>query len=117
MRRPMSVVRFALLLGAAVILAGCSSSPPPPPPVVPTVTVSYPIQRKITDYAEYPGRTAAVDTVQVRARVSGYLDKINFKDGSEVEQGQVLFEIDPRPYQAALDQAQAQVRLQEAQLR
>ncbi len=108
---------LSLLLGAFLALIGCSPAPQAPPPVVPSVTVSFPIQRAITDYAEYPGRTAAIDSVQVRARVTGYLDKINFKDGSEVEQGQVLYEIDPRPYQAALNQAEAQVRLQEAQLK
>jgi RND family efflux transporter MFP subunit len=83
----------------------------------PTVTVSYPLVREITDYAEYTGRTAAVDSVQVRARVSGYLQKVNFKDGSEVQAGEVLYVIDPRPYQAAVRQAQAQVNLQQAQLK
>jgi RND family efflux transporter MFP subunit len=75
-----------------------------------------PIQRDVTDYAEYTGRTAATDSVQVRARVSGYLQKINFKDGEEVKEGTVLYEIDPRPYQDALTQAQAQIDLQQAQL-
>jgi RND family efflux transporter MFP subunit len=82
----------------------------------PAVTVSEPLQREITDYAEYTGRTAAIDSVQVRARVSGYLQKINFKEGTDVTKGAVLYEIDPRPYQIALDQASAQVRLQTAQL-
>jgi len=79
--------------------------------------VSHPLPQEVTDYEDYTGRTAATDIVQIRARVSGYLDKINFKDGSDVEQGAVLYEIDPRPYEATLKQVQAQVRLQEAQLR
>jgi multidrug efflux system membrane fusion protein len=110
--------RFMTVLVACAGLAGCrhegsqQSGPPPPP----NVTVSLPIQREITDYAEYTGRTAAVDSVEVRARVSGYLQKINFKEGSEVKKGDVLYEIDPRPYEAALKQAQAQVALNQAQL-
>ena len=76
---------------------------------LPTVTVSYPLEREVTDYQDYTGRTAAVDSVQVQARVTGYLDKIYFKEGAEVTEGTVLYEIDPRPYQAAYDAAKAQV--------
>jgi RND family efflux transporter MFP subunit len=83
----------------------------------PTVVVSYPLLREVRDYEEYTGRTAAIDSVQVRARVGGYLDKINFKEGADVKQEDVLYEIDPRPYQAALAQAKAQVELQTAQLK
>ena len=86
--------------------------PATPPPIV---TVAEPIQREVTDYQEYTGQTASVDSVQVRARVSGYLDKIHFKDGADIKEGEVLYEIDPRPYKAALDQAEAQIKLQEAQ--
>jgi RND family efflux transporter MFP subunit len=109
---------IGLGLAAYLGLAGCSHSPPEAAaPAPPTVTVSHPLQREITDFAEYTGRTAAVDSVQVRARVTGYLDKINYKEGSEVTKRAVLYEIDPRPYQAALKQAQAQVSLQEAQVK
>ena len=73
------------------------------------VTVSHPVEREVTDYADFTGRTAAVDSVEVRARVWGYLDKVNFKEGALVKKGDVLFEIDPRPYQAALNQAKANV--------
>ena len=107
----------ALCLGFITTLVGCAhptvEGPGGSPP---TVTASEPLQREITDYAEYTGRTAAVDSVQARARVSGYLQKINFKDGTEVKEGTVLYEIDPRPYKDALAQAAAQVRLQTAQL-
>jgi RND family efflux transporter MFP subunit len=79
--------------------------------------VSYPLERYVTDYADFTGRTAAVDSVEVRARVWGYLDKINFQEGAIVKKGDVLFELDPQPYQAVLAQAQAQVRQDEAQLK
>src|SRR4051794_26365190 len=115
-----TLVGPVLLFGACVALAGCSDAAregpggAPPPP---TVTVSRPIQKEITDYAEYTGRTAAVESVQVRARVNGYLEKVHFKEGAEVTKGAVLYEIDPRPYAAALRQADSQITLQEAQLR
>jgi RND family efflux transporter MFP subunit len=83
----------------------------------PVVSVSPPILQQVTDYKEYTGRTAATDSVQIRARVTGYLVQINFKEGTEVKEGAVLYEIDPRPYQAIVDQAKAQVQLQEANLK
>lgn len=119
MNRSYTFVRgLGLLLGLCFGLIGCWRPPAESLPTgPPTVTVSHPLQREVTDDEEFTGRTAAVDSVQVRARVSGYLDKINFKDGAEVNERDVLDEIDPRPYQAALDQAEAQVRVQEANLK
>src|SRR5205085_11164945 len=77
------------------------------PEAAPTpVTVSRPVERDVTDHTDFTGRTAAVDSVEVRARVWGYLDKVNFKEGALVKQGDVLFEIDPRTYRAALAQAE-----------
>ncbi len=106
---------FLLLTSAA--LAGCNVRPAGPSAGgPPTVTVSYPLRQTITDYGEYTGRTAAVDAVQVRARVSGYLEKISFPEGAEVKEGETLYQIDPSPYKAALNQAEAQIRLQQAQL-
>jgi RND family efflux transporter MFP subunit len=100
----------ALVLGTSVGLTGCSLAPSPdaalPPPAV---TVSYPLEREVIDYSNFTGRTAAVYTIQMRARVTGYLDKINFKDGESVEEKSVLCEIDPRVYKAAYDQAEANV--------
>jgi len=99
-----------LFLGGCLGLTGCSGTPGEAPgKQPPKVTVSYPLEREVTDYQDYTGRTAAVDSVQVQARVTGYLDKIYFKEGAEVEQGTVLYEIDPRPYKAAYDSAKAQV--------
>ena len=90
-----------LLLGLCLGLAGCAQAPSGAPAAAPTpVTVSHPVERDVTDYADFTGRTAAVDSVEVRARVWGYLDKVNFKEGALVKKGDVLFEIDPRPYQA-----------------
>jgi RND family efflux transporter MFP subunit len=81
------------------------------------VTVSYPVEREITDYADFTGRTAAVDSVEVRARVWGYLDKVHFKEGMLVKKGDVLFEIDPRTYQAALANAEGNLASAEAKLK
>jgi RND family efflux transporter MFP subunit len=80
------------------------------------VEVSWPVERTITDYADYTGRTAAIDSVEVRAHVWGYLQKVNFQEGALVKKGDVLFELDPRPYEALLNQAKAKVKQDEAQL-
>jgi RND family efflux transporter MFP subunit len=105
------------VLLSCVVLTGCTHAPPEAPAPAPTpVTVSYPVEREVTDYADYTGRTAAVDSVEVRAHVWGYLDKVNFKEGALVKKGDVLFELDARPYQALLEQAKAKVAQDEAQL-
>ncbi|QIB35397.1 efflux RND transporter periplasmic adaptor subunit [Ancylobacter pratisalsi] len=89
-------------------LAACSEQQAPPPaPQAPQVTVAKPISRNITDYDEYVGRFAAVDLINMYARVSGYLASINFTDGQLVNKGDLLFTIDKRPFQIALDQAEA----------
>jgi RND family efflux transporter MFP subunit len=98
-------------------LIGCKREPPAlaatPPPIV---MVSQPVEREVRDYYEYTGRTAAVEAVEVRARVSGYLVKVNFQEGSVVKKGDLLFQIDPRPFQAVLDEAKGQVAQLEARL-
>jgi RND family efflux transporter MFP subunit len=114
----LSQYRLGFILGFALLVAGCARTPAALPAAAPTsVTVSYPVEREVTDYADFTARTAAVDTVEVRARVWGYLDKVNFKEGALVKKSDVLFEIDPRSYQAAADQAQALVIQAEAQLK
>jgi RND family efflux transporter MFP subunit len=92
---------------AGFLAAGCHkpASPAGPPP--PAVTVQQPVSREVVEWDEYQGWVEAVDTVAVRARVNGYLDSVHFKDGAEVRKGDLLFVIDPRPYQAELDRAQA----------
>jgi multidrug efflux system membrane fusion protein len=113
-RRPLGVLFLGFLLAATAF--GCrrpqAQAPAPEKPVVP---VSHPVRREVTDYVYYTGRTAAVEAVSIRARVTGYLTKIPFKEGSEVKKDDLLFEIDPRPYKALVDQADAQVTLSKAQ--
>ncbi len=92
----------------AGLLAGCDNKPvasaaPPPPPV----TVSKPLQKSITEWDEYTGRFVPVATVEVRARVSGFIESIHFKDGQIVKKDDLLFVIDQRPYQIAVEQAKA----------
>src|SRR3954447_1753294 len=102
-------MRF-VLLGLCLGLAGCVRVPSAAPEAAPTpVTVSRPVERDVTDYADFTGRTAAVDSVEVRARVWGYLDKVNFKEGALVRKDDVLFEIDPRIYRADLERAEGTV--------
>jgi RND family efflux transporter MFP subunit len=114
--RPLSVgasAARATLVAGAIVLAGCVGRAPTIDSPPPEVTVSKPVVREVTDYFEFPGRTEAVSEVQIRARVTGYIVKVNFEDGQEVRKGRVLFEIDPRPYQAILDRANAELaRLQ-----
>jgi multidrug efflux system membrane fusion protein len=78
------------------------------------IPVSQPVRREVTEYYDYTGRLDAVQSLDVRARVTGYLVQMPFKEGAEVRKGDLLFEIDPRPYQAQLDAAKAQVALAEA---
>src|SRR3977135_4522276 len=106
------LVGSILMLAFVFAISGCTPAPSAPggPAPIP-VTVSYPVERDITDYADFTARIAAVDSVEVRAHVWGYLDKVNFKEGTLVKKGDVLFELDPRPYQAMVNQAQAQVTL------
>src|SRR5579859_1558848 len=108
-----SAMVFALCLG----LAGCSRVPSGAPAAAPTpVSVSYPVEREITRYADFTGRLEAVYSVEVRTRVTGYLDRVYFKDGDEVNEGASLFEIDPRPYKLDLDRAEGNVAQAEARL-
>jgi multidrug efflux system membrane fusion protein len=117
---PMPRLRLVLLAAALGLTAGsgCQHSPsalaPAEPPALP---VSKPVQREITDYVDFTGRTDAVEAVDIRPRVTGYLIRMPFKEGSDVKKGDLLFEIDPRPYQAQLDQAEGQVKLNEASLK
>ncbi|MBV9490961.1 MAG: efflux RND transporter periplasmic adaptor subunit [Verrucomicrobia bacterium] len=105
-------------LGFALVacLAGCGKPQATQAPLQPpTVTVAKPIQKQTVDHSEYTGRLSAVDNVDIRPRVSGYIDSVHFKEGDLVTKGQLLFIIDPRPYQAALDQAKGQLSQAEAQ--
>jgi RND family efflux transporter MFP subunit len=116
--RSSAYIGSATVLGLCLGLTSCarapSASPPTGAPI--TVTVGYPVARDVTDFADFTARIAAVDSVEVRAHVWGYLDKVNFKEGALVKKGDVLFELDPRPYQALVNQAKAKVAQDEAQL-
>ncbi len=107
-RVPLRITLTAAVLAVlGGVLAGCGQGPQQAAPPPPTVTVAKPIKRTIVDQDEYVGRFVAVDFVEVRARVSGYLDKIHFQDGQIVKQGDLLFTIDQRPFQNTLAQARA----------
>lgn len=102
----------ALVLG----LPACSGNAPAPQAALPQVTVAQPLVRVVTDWDEYTGRLAAPESVEVRARVSGYLTTAAFDEGAMVRKGDLLFVIDQRPYQAALEAARATLAGAEARL-
>lgn len=103
------LIAGALLAGAAAV--GCEGEPPAPPPSKPTVEVSSPIRDSVADFEVFTGRTQAMHYVDIRARVTGELMEMNFKEGEDVKKGQTLFKIDSRPYDATLAQADAMVNL------
>ncbi len=109
--------RIAVALLAWAALAGCGRTPKEvAPPEPPPFQVASAVTDEVTDYEEFPGHLDAVRSVEVRARVGGYLVGVLFEDGAEVKEGAELFRIDPRPYQAELERAEAQVRRAEAKL-
>jgi multidrug efflux system membrane fusion protein len=106
---------FSFLLAVA---GGCQQRPRTvAPPELPVSPVSQPVQREVTDHVDFTGRTEAVQSVDIRPRVTGYLVRIPFKEGATVKAGDLLFEIDPRPYKAQLESAEGQVNLFDAQLK
>lgn len=126
--KSVTLPRFSLLptiwplcvaLGVALWLGGCGkgaeSTAPSAQPPPPKVKVAKPLSQEVVEWDEYTGRIEAVDSVDVKARVSGYLEKINFSAGDQVTRGELLFQIDPRPYQAQLNLANA--KLEQAKTR
>ncbi len=114
---PISLPARLAVLTLAFAVASCGqggqqAGPPPPP----SVTVAHPVRRVVVDQDEYVGRFVAVDAVEIRARVSGYLDRVDFTDGQMVKQGDLLFSIDKRPFQTSLDQAKANLAQARANL-
>lgn len=112
-RKDLSGGMAALAIAVSACSGGAESQAPPPPP---EVTVATPLVQEILDWDDYVGRFEAIEDVEVKPRVSGYLVGIYFRDGQYVRQGQPLFNIDARPTQALLDQARAQLARAEAQL-
>ncbi len=90
-------------------LSGCRSTAETTAPAAPSVVVATPLVTRMTEWDEYTGRFEPTDRVDVRARVDGYLDTIHFRDGAIVKPGELLFVIDPRPYEAVLEGARADV--------
>lgn len=112
------MVRKVLACGIAalsVALSACSGAESQAPPPLPEVTVATPLVREVLDWDDFVGRFEAVDSVEVKPRVTGYLVGTHFRDGQYVRRGQLLFTIDSRPAQAQLDEARAQLARAEAQ--
>src|ERR1700723_4017368 len=99
-----------MLIVLAGLLAGCGEKPPPPAAAAPPpVTVAQPTKRTVTDWDEFTGRFEAVEEVQVRARVGGFVTSVEFRDGAFVKTGDLLYIIDPRPFEAVAEQADGQL--------
>lgn len=111
--RALSMMISVALLIMALACGERNTYVPPPPP---KVTVSQPLKKPVTDYLEFTGNAVALNTVQLRARVEGYLEKLLFQDGETVKKGQPLFLIQPEQYQAQLQKAEASVLAEKAQL-
>lgn len=112
--RTVKIAAASALMAAA--LYGCSKGQEAPAQGAPPVTVAAPLSQQVVDWDEFTGRFEAPRSVDVRARVGGYIQSVHFKDGDFVRQGQLLFTLDPRPAQAALASARAQLAQGQAQL-
>jgi len=105
------------LLFSLLILFGCGQGNQTfVPPPAPEVTITRPEKKEVTDHLEFTGNTKAVESVEIRARVQGFLDSMNFEPGQKVKAGDLLFVIDPRPFQAKVDQQEANLNVKEAAL-
>ncbi len=101
---------FALAVGSTtLLLSGCDKPAQPPAASAPPVTVANPVKKTVTDWDEFTGRFDAIEQVQVRARVTGFVMGVEFKDGAIVKTGDLLYVIDPRQYEAAAEQARGQL--------
>jgi multidrug efflux system membrane fusion protein len=98
------------------LCAGCQKESPQVAEPMPVVPISHPVERPVTDYVDFTGRTDAVQSVNVVARVTGYLVRMPFEEGADVKKGELLFQIDPQPYEAQVRLGEAQVAAFEAQL-
>src|SRR4051812_5502896 len=100
-------VSSLIVIAVAAVLAACSKAETATKPAAPQVNVAQVISRPIKDYQEFTGHIEAVERVEIRPRVSGYISSVGFVEGKEVRKGDVLFVIDPRPYEAELKRAKA----------
>ena len=108
-------MRLTLPIAMFALLAGCAKEAPPPP-MPPEVSVAQPLQKQVVDWDDYSGRFEATQDVEVKARATGTVTRVLFRNGQDVRTGQPLFVIDPRPYQAAVEQARAQLLRSQAAL-
>src|SRR5260221_5392874 len=113
MKTKTRILIFPIVLLCA---AGCKPKSSIAPSQPPAVSVVQPVAREVVEWDEYIGRLESPETVEVRARVSGYLDKGYFKEGKQVKAGDILFTIDPRPYQAEYNRADAEYQRALAQV-
>ncbi len=104
------IITYSLAVFALAFSSNNALAQGGPPQGPPPVTSAQPIQREVTDWDDYTGRFEAADVIEVRARVGGYLESVKFKEGATVKKGDLLFVLDQRPYKAALNEAEAQVR-------
>ncbi|WP_206667883.1 efflux RND transporter periplasmic adaptor subunit [Sphingomonas glacialis] len=102
------------LIAWPALLSGCGAAAPPPPPPPPAVTATTVIMRPLRQWDDFTGRLEAVDSVEIRPRVSGFVDAISFSEGARVGRGQLLFQIDPRPYRDEVERLAAELRRAEA---
>ena len=112
--RPSALATCTLVI-VSILLAGCGEKPTEHPPPPPKVTVAQPVQRVVTDYLELTGNTQAIYTVQLVARVAGYLEEVLFRDGQMVKKGEPLFLIQQNTYEDNLQQAEASILQYRAQ--
>jgi membrane fusion protein, multidrug efflux system len=110
------IVPLVALLLIGNVLVGCDSKPAANSAPPPAVTVAHPLQKSITEWDEYTGRFTALETVEIRARVSGFIDSVHFQEGQIVKKDDLLFVIDQRPYQIAVEQAKADIERGQAKL-
>ena len=110
------IVLLGSLILTANVLASCDSKPTSNSAPPPAVTVSHPLQKSITEWDEYTGRFTPLETVEIRARVSGFIDSVHFHEGQIVKKDDLLFVIDQRPYQIAVEQAKADIERAQAKL-
>jgi RND family efflux transporter MFP subunit len=115
MYRSRTLTRLSAASLVTLILAACSPNAATPP-AIPSISASVPLVKEVTGWDTFTGRLEAVDTVEVRPRVNGYVESVAFTDGNYVHKGDLLFVIDPRPYQAAVKQAEGQLEQARAQL-
>src|SRR5262247_2293745 len=114
---PLRIAGWIAMLALVTVLAGCKGEAKPAPPPPPKVTVAQPVHRPVTDYLELTGNTQAIYTVQLVARVVGFLEQVLFQDGQIVKKGQPLFVIQRNTYEENLRKAEASIAQFQAQLK